>query len=151
MLENIVPVPSLYAKLTSCSWLLNVSRSVKSIFSFSSWQDRPKCLTVPNACCRALSCVNLRFFSPFYSPVQNFPRSSLCLLSHLFVFYLSIISHSVCFHRLSVLPHFSPPSPHFHLFLSVPSTLWLFNLFCLVPPLSRLRFLLCYPHLCLYQ
>lgn len=117
MLENIVPVPSLYAKLTSCSWSLNVSRSVKSIFSFSSWQDRPKCLTVPNACCRALSCVNLGFFSSLYSPVQNFPRSSLCLLSHLFVFYLSIISHSVCFHRLltvrpsSFLTTFSSFSP----------------------------------------
>lgn len=56
--------------------------SVKSIFSLNSQQDRPKCLTVPNACCQAVSCVN--FFH------HSTP------LSHTFHGHLSVFCHNVC-------------------------------------------------------
>lgn len=107
--------------------------SVKSIFSLNSQQDRPKCLTVPNACYQAVSCVN--FFN-HSTPLSHTFHGHLLSFVTMFVFYLSIIWFvgflSLTLYVpsdfwLSILPHFLPSSLHFHPFLSIPSTLWLFN------------------------
>lgn len=106
--KTLSPFPSLYAKLTSCSWLLNVSNRCKCEISFLT-QFSGRHTKMSNCSKRSLSSSNLLtwdLFPSFYSPVQNFPRSSICLLSHLSI-CLSIIRfvgfslfHSVCFHRL---------------------------------------------------